>query len=653
MQPQPRYRKDDKIGGRYLVHYTLMGGMGEVYLCLDLKTIRPYALKTFQQRFQTQHLHQAFAEEVAIWVALEKHPNIVRCFRMDTFDNQPFMILEWVASEEGRGNDLRGWLHHQPLGLQLALEIALDLVSGLIHAQQKRPGFVHRDLKPENILMAQGGLAKITDFGLAQIAERAGLETIAPPQAETETRTRPKWAATLSFVNRQTNPIVGTPPYMAPEQWRGDILDERTDIYALGCILYEMITGHPPFPTVATTSEPFQRWLHRMQVQHETKHPPHLPSELPLALDKLVQSCLAKTPAKRPANLNHLQTQLIEIYRQQFAQQPPERPAPGIFTASDYNNRGLTYARLERHEAALADYRQAIHHNPQLAQAYVNRGSLYSKLQQYQQALDNINHALDINPNFDGAYYNRGVIYYELQQSQQALSDFNRAIALNPTFALAYNNRGNLYRERQQHQQALADFDRAIQLDPELALAYNNRGIAYRELQQPLQALADYNRAIELAPQDATTYVNRGLTYIMLLQQPQQALADFNQAIQLDPAYADAYKNRANTYRIVQQPQQALADYDRLIRLKPDDADAYFNRGLTYSLLQQPQRASADFDRVIQINPQDADAHFNLGSVLAQMGQLRESLPYFEQAAQLGHVQAAQAIAQVWQILNG
>jgi serine/threonine protein kinase len=120
-----------------------MGGMGEVYLCLDLETIQPYALKTFQQRFLTNpKLREAFENEVATWVALEKHPNIVRCFYMDTLDNQPFMFLEWIAGEEGRDPDLRSWLRRGPLGLRLALDFMIDICWGLIHADLKQPGIV-------------------------------------------------------------------------------------------------------------------------------------------------------------------------------------------------------------------------------------------------------------------------------------------------------------------------------------------------------------------------------------------------------------------------------------------------------------------------------------------------------------------------------
>jgi serine/threonine protein kinase len=89
-QPQPRYRKGDRIGGQYLVHQTLMGGMGEVYLCLDIESMLPYAVKTIQQRFlHSRALITSFENEVRVWITLEKHPNIVRCFRMQLLDNSP------------------------------------------------------------------------------------------------------------------------------------------------------------------------------------------------------------------------------------------------------------------------------------------------------------------------------------------------------------------------------------------------------------------------------------------------------------------------------------------------------------------------------------------------------------------------------------
>ncbi len=231
---KPRYQPGDHIGGRYQVHDIKMGGMGEVYLCLDQEEMHPYALKTFQQRYQSNALRQAFEQEVATWVALENHPNIVRCYLMDILDSQPFMKLEWIAGKQGRGTDLRGWLRYAPLDLREVLNFAIDICRGLIHAQDKEPGIVHCDLKPENILVTQNGMAKITDLGLARIIKLAKLEIY-------ETK--------RERIERQSirDGIVGTPAYMAPEQWYGEALDVRTDIYAIGCILYEMLTAKLPF----------------------------------------------------------------------------------------------------------------------------------------------------------------------------------------------------------------------------------------------------------------------------------------------------------------------------------------------------------------------------------------------------------------------
>lgn len=136
--PSPRYRKGDTIGGRYLVHQALQGGMSEVYLCLDLQDKVPRALKTFQQRYHVEPQSRAlFNGEVSTWVALEKHPNIVQCFWMETLDNLPLMGLEWVVGEEGRTTDLRGWPHRGPLDLRLALDFTIDICRGLLHAGEK------------------------------------------------------------------------------------------------------------------------------------------------------------------------------------------------------------------------------------------------------------------------------------------------------------------------------------------------------------------------------------------------------------------------------------------------------------------------------------------------------------------------------------
>jgi serine/threonine protein kinase len=501
--------------------------MGEVYLCLDLEEMLPLALKTFQPRYQSSALRKAFEQEVGTWVALEKHPNIVRCFDMTILDNRPFMRLEWIAGEEGKGADLRGWLRHGPLDLRTALEIIIDVVRGLIYAQEKQPGLVHRDLKPENILVAQGQVAKITDFGLAQIVEIAGLEVDvvgppAPPQGGAESEIPPSGGLGGSLIRQ--GGIAGTPAYMAPEQWRGEPLDERTDIYAMGCILYELLTGRWPYRVAfsPTTPPQWQQWLSAMQAQHETEPLAPLSPEVPGPVSDLLQQCLAKQPAARPPGLVALVDRLEALYEAQFNQPPPARPQAAVFNAGDYTNRGLTYAALQRYEAALADYGRALDLDPTDAPVYANRGNTYQALQRYDEALADYGRALDLDPTLAPAYYNRGTTYHALQRYEAALADYGRALDLDPTDAQAYFNLGVLLANTGSLRESLPYFEQAARLN----------------LPQANQAIAQIRQALgESAPEPPVDPVQAAFAAFQRAASPQamgQAVAHYPFMTQAD-----------------------------------------------------------------------------------------------------------------------
>jgi tetratricopeptide (TPR) repeat protein len=663
MPSPPRYRKGDTIGGQFLVHKALQGGMGEVYLCLDLQENYPYALKTFQQKYHFDpKSRELFHDEVGTWIALEKHPNIVRCFWMHPLDNQPFMKLEWVAGEEGRGTDLRGWLRRGPLDLRLTLDFTIDICRGLIYANEKQPGIVHRDLKPDNILVSQGRLAKITDFGLAMVAQKASLD-LADDDAADDLTTHQH--------TRRAGGAVGTPPYMPPEQWRGEAVDARADIYAVGCILYELLTGQ--FPYTATTLNGFRQ-------QHEQAPLPALPadSSLPPALNDLLAGCLAKQPDDRFPDVAALLDAVSTLYRQQIGEEPRPQPEAGAFTAGDYSNRGVTYANLGRYDEALADHTRAIDLDPAYATAYSNRGLTYKNLGRYDEALADFTRAIERDPAYATAYYNRGLTYANLGRFEEALADYTRAIERNPALAPAYSNRGNTYADLGRYDEALADYTRAIERDPADALAYSNRGRTYhnlgrydealadstraiardpayapaysnrgntyKNLGRTEEALADFTRAIERDPADATAYSNRGVTYADLGRYD-EALADYTRAIELDPTLAPAYFNRGNTYHTLGRTEEALADYTRAIERDPAYAKAYNIRGVTYKNLGRYDEALADYTRAIELDPALAQAYTNIGTVLYNQGKVREALSYFEKAAQLGEPTGAKYAA--------
>jgi tetratricopeptide (TPR) repeat protein len=650
MQLQTRYRPGDIIGG-YYIHQVLIGGMGEVYLCFSSKWRMPVALKTFQARYFTNpKLRDAFKREVATWVALESHPNIVRCFEMEMINNQPFMVLEWVAGDENWGTDLRSWLRWGTRDLRTILDLAIDICRGLIHAGQKQPGLVHRDLKPENILLAQGPVAKITDFGLAKIVQEAELafQQLGEPSG-----------FNTSLLG--ASGLVGTPLYMAPEQWLGEPVDVRTDIYAVGCILLEMLNGHIPF--AATT-------LEGLRQQHLSAPAPRVTENVPDGLANLVAKCLNKQRQGRFKNIEELTEALTEVYQIQFAVAPHTLTINTSFTAQDYNNRGYTYIRLERYEDALSDFTHAIdldsgnaihflsrsiahyrlgHHeeafadsnraielDPNNASAYVTRGNTYGYLNRFEEALENYSYALQhkLGTQTPLTYANRGSAYYELGRHSEALADLTHAIELDPSLAKAYSMRGTVFSELHRENEALADFTRAIELDPGHPDFFVDRARLYEKLQRYDEALKDCAYALQFDAKGAKSYARRGQIYYSM-ERYEEALADFSRALQLEPSDADTYCNRGSTYQYLRRYEEALADFSRALQLDPSNAVFYFNRGNMYKFFLHYEDAIADFTQALHFNPKMIEAYLTLGSSYNSLGRDEEALSTYARALEL------------------
>jgi tetratricopeptide (TPR) repeat protein len=694
MQAASQYQPGKMIGNRYLVYKALKGGMGEVYLCLDTKQNYPIALKTFQAQFVIDEgIRASFQKEVAMWVALEKHPNIVRCFYMEEIDNRPFMFLEWIANSGSHGTDLRSWLQNGSLDSQLALDFAIDICRGLIHAGRKQLGIVHRDLKPENILISQDQLAKITDFGLAKIVQSSNLLTSGG-----------HGVSGTSQIISTTGGVKGTPQYMAPEQWLLEKLDTRTDVYAVGCIIYEMLTGRLAF-RAATISD--------LRQLHLGSPIPRMPKTDPLSakINTLLPRCLAKRKEDRLTTAEDLLQELIQIYQDYFGQQPRAVSSDEEFTAIDYSNRGVTYDNLQLYEKAIEDYESAIQLDPTNPHAYANRGNAYYHLQQYDQALADQNLVIQLDPGLALAYNTRGNVYRALHRDDEALADYNHAIHLDPKDALSYSNRGALYDRLKRYDEAVEDFSFAIRLDPRSAKVYSNRsstynimyryqealadcntalqldptldktyalrgtaqyklqhfqealkdfchaidlgihdqntfdgrGAAYTALGRYQEALADHNRAIGLDPSVVESYINRGAAYAGL-QNYDKAIEDFTYAIQLDSSRAEAYYNRGTLYDRLQCDGEALADFCQAVQLNPNFVQAYYNRGIVYVRLQRYEDATSDFNRAIQLNPNHGPSYINFGVMLGNRGAWRDALPYFEKAARLGLALASQYV---------
>ncbi len=219
--------------GQTISHFRLLekigvGGMGEVYLAEDLSLDRKVALKFLPEVFTgDQERMSRFLREAKLLASLN-HPNIAGIYGLEQADGQRFLVLEYVEGEM-----LQARLSKGALPLEDALELCRQIAEGLEAAHEK--GVIHRDLKPANIKVTPEGKVKVLDFGLAK--------AFAGEQKKVDLSHSP----TLSDAATQQGVILGTAAYMSPEQARGKSVDKKTDIWAFGCVLYEMLTRRAAF----------------------------------------------------------------------------------------------------------------------------------------------------------------------------------------------------------------------------------------------------------------------------------------------------------------------------------------------------------------------------------------------------------------------
>ena len=267
------------------------GGMGHVYRATDTRLKRQVALKVLPDSFANDPDRlDRFQREAQVLASLN-HPNIAHIHGLEDSGGVRALVMELVE-----GEDLAERLARGPIPIDEALPLAKQIAEALEAAHEQ--GIIHRDLKPANIKVREDGTVKVLDFGLAKAMDPDPSSSPAPALANSPTITSPA-AMTAAGI------ILGTAAYMSPEQARGKVVDKRTDLWAFGCLLYEMLTGLRPFggddvtDTIAAVVRADPDWS-------------RLPADTPAAIRRLLRRCLEKERGRRLADAADARLELDE-----------------------------------------------------------------------------------------------------------------------------------------------------------------------------------------------------------------------------------------------------------------------------------------------------------------------------------------------------
>jgi eukaryotic-like serine/threonine-protein kinase len=287
-----------RVGHHEIISLLGKGGMGEVYRARDLTLKRDVAIKVLPKDFSFDRERIAKFQREAEILASLNHPHIATVFGFVHFGDSRCLVLELAD-----GDTLAELLRRGPIPIPEALPIAKQIADALESAHDK--GIIHRDLKPANIKIAPDGNVKVLDFGLAKVLRE-------PERAEAD-------AATRMTTVTAAGTVLGTPQYMSPEQVKGKDAERASDVWAYGCVLYEMLTGRSAF-TGSTAGEVFAGIL---KTEPEWRQ---LPAETPQNIQRLLRRCLQKSERDRLRDIHDARIEIDTVDQQEN----PARFQPGM-----------------------------------------------------------------------------------------------------------------------------------------------------------------------------------------------------------------------------------------------------------------------------------------------------------------------------------
>jgi serine/threonine protein kinase len=428
------------LGDRYLIEGEIgSGGMAIVYRAIDRKHDRPVALKVMRPEIAAAMGRERFLSEISIAAKLQ-HPHILALIDSGDADGMLFYVMPFLEGETLAQRIAR----EQKLPVADAVRITMEVVSALRYAHDH--GVLHRDIKPANIMLT-GGHAVVMDFGIARALDKASTRLTA------------------------TGMLIGTPAYMGPEHLNGEV-DTRSDIYAVGCVFYEMLAGSPPF-----TGPTAQAIL----LRHLAGNVPPLSSvrdDVPRTIELVVTRALAKEPNDRFQDMPAFHTEL-QLAASRMVTPPAAVPRPPA--------------------------------NPEAYETYLRGTHSFDKRTEAgnERAIERLERATKEDPTFAPAFAALGAAYVEKfftydpdeEWEERAFVAIERARAIDPSLAKIYLVKGNLLWTRARrfpHEDAIDEYRRALAIDPNNAEALNELGKVLFHIGRLDEAAASFEHAIEI-----------------------------------------------------------------------------------------------------------------------------------------------------------
>ncbi len=496
-----------------LGHYRIVsplgaGGMGEVYLATDTRLNRHVAIKILPPSTTADTEAQRRMLREARLIATIEHPNVCTIFEIGEENERPYIVMQYVE-----GETLGQRMRRERLSLAEAIDFGRQITSALAEAHKR--GIVHRDIKPGNIMISSSGVVKVLDFGLAK-------SFISDP-----------YDATELVISRQ-NVVVGTTPYMSPEQLLGEPLDGRSDIFSLGVVLYEIAAGKRPFDR-ATAAGTINAIL---AANPEPLDTPDLP-----ALEPLIMRALEKPLERRFPDASAMHEALTAISEGRST--PVKRVASGTTirkrrkktpatdpAALKLYLRGRTQWNKRRPDCirqAIALFQEAVEIDPLHAGAYAGLADSYMMLGFLQvipprdvipKAKASAMRAIEIDPTLAEPHaslgYLAGMFDWDWPTAQRELME---AMRLNPSYPWAPHWYGILAAARS-HEEALKHLTRAHELDPLSPIIHTAIGIAHHLHREYGPALRLYMQVLDTETSFAPVHYYLGLTYEQMKDYP-------------------------------------------------------------------------------------------------------------------------------------